>query len=39
MTDFFISWRCNYFLFSIGKIINMVPLSPKDYGNSVRQKM
>ena len=27
------------FLFPIGKVVNIVPLSPKDYGNSIRQKM
>ena len=39
MTEVFLLWRCNYSLFSIGKVINMVPLFPKNYGNSVRQKM
>ena len=28
-----------YVLFSIGKVINMIPLSPKDYSNSFNQKM
>ena len=36
MTEFFLLKKCNYSLFSTGKVINMVPLSPKDYGNSVR---
>ena len=34
--DFFLLWRYNYSLFPVGKVINMVPLSPKNYGNSVR---